>query len=391
MTRPSARGDELLAGVTAFVLGTGTTIVFLGVGPYVYHEAILWGVALGVRRVRRDPGVDRAAAAAACWWRPGVLTLLALLSRLAVGIGPAAALAMLAVAVAVARVWPASRAARSLASGLATDGLGWGVVGCVGRRGRRSRSRCTPWSTSRSSARCSACPTTTRRRTRSVPGRRAILAANGGTLVNLDALPTNLVQYLRPDAVRLDGAWPWVRLPSWRPSVIGDLRYDMLDHTSSVTAAMPVLFVLAVGGVVGTVRAGARVRLRPPSVPSPCRSLGAACAVVPSLVFVYITPRYTADFLPLLVLSAFAGLYAFVALGALDRGRAGAWWSSTSIVLGVLALLELLANVSMARDYQLGREQVRTFVEPDADGRDGVRGGACGTPGAGTWRSTDMT
>ena len=33
--------------------------------------------------------------------------------------------------------------------------------------------------------------------------------------------------------------------------VIGDLRYDMLDFTSSVTAAMPVLFVLAVGGVVG--------------------------------------------------------------------------------------------------------------------------------------------
>ena len=52
--------------------------------------------------------------------------------------------------------------------------------------------------------------------------------------------------------------------------------------------------------------------------------LGAACAVVPSLVFVYITPRYTADFLPLLVLFAFAGLYGFVRWARLAVGPARA-------------------------------------------------------------------
>ncbi len=81
---------------------------------------------------------------------------------------------------------------------------------------------------------------------------------------------------------------------------------------------------------------------------------------MPSLVFVYITPRYTADFLPLLVLLAFAGLYAFVRWAhspAARRGRVVA----ASVVLGVLSLWSCVANVSMARDYQLGREQVRTF------------------------------
>ncbi|MFN8026205.1 MAG: hypothetical protein U0W40_07590 [Acidimicrobiia bacterium] len=40
------RAGEVLAGVTALALGIGSTIVFVGVGPYVYHEAIMWGVAL---------------------------------------------------------------------------------------------------------------------------------------------------------------------------------------------------------------------------------------------------------------------------------------------------------------------------------------------------------
>jgi hypothetical protein len=126
---------------------------------------------------------------------------------------------------------------------------------------------------------------------------------------------------------------------------------------------MPVLFVLAVGGVVATVRAGARVgaaTLRSLALPA----AGAACAVVPSLVFVYITPRYTADFLPFLMLLAFAGLYAFERWAQSTRARRGLV-VVTSIVLGVLACWSVLANVSMARDYQLGREQVRTFVEPE--------------------------
>jgi len=112
-----------------------------------------------------------------------------------------------------------------------------------------------------------------------VPERKAILAANHGTLVNVRALPTNLWQYLRPDAFRLDGAWPWVRLPTSRPTVFGGLRYDMLDFTSSVTATMPLLFVLAVGGIVTMVRTKARTAVATlGSLDLPV--LGAACVPV---------------------------------------------------------------------------------------------------------------
>ncbi|MFN8026204.1 MAG: hypothetical protein U0W40_07585 [Acidimicrobiia bacterium] len=192
-----------------------------------------------------------------------------------------------------------------------------------------------------------------------VAGRKEVLAANNGTLVNVKALPTNLVQYLRPDAFRLSGSWPWVRLPSGQPHVFGDLKYDLLDHTSSVTATMPALVVLALGGVVAIIRAAARraaVTLRSLAVPV----LGAACAAVPTLVFVYITERYIADFLPLLVLPGLAGFHAFVAWARMRREGRGLVVVA-SVALGALVLWSCVANVSIARDYQVGRDQVKTF------------------------------
>jgi hypothetical protein len=353
--------DELLAGVTAFVLGAGSTVVFLGVGAYVYHEAILWGVALAFAAfeailawIERPRGAVLLAAA--------VLTLLALLSRLAVGIGPAAALALLAVAVAVARLWPGARRATARL-GLATDGLGWDTVGVLALAVLVPLAVYAACNVAKFGTLFSV-PYDHQAANAVVPDRAAILAANDGTLLNVKALPTNLWQYLRPDAFRLDGGWPWVRLPTWRPSVFGDLRYDMLDHTSSVTATMPLLLVLAVAGIVVMVRSRARrVVATLGSLDLPV--VGAACAAVPSLVFVYITERYMADFLPLLVLPALAAFHGFVrwarSPGA-PRGRVVA----VSVALGVLALWSCVANVSIARDYQLGRERVTNFREPSS-------------------------
>lgn len=348
--------DELLAGATAFVLGAGTTVVFLGVGAYVYHEAILWGVALAFAAFeailawieRPRAGVLLAAA---------VLTMLALLSRLAVGVGPAAALALLAIAVAVARIWPGARRATARL-GLVTDELGWSTFGWLATAVVVPLLVYAAFNAAKFGTLFSV-PYDHQFANTVVPGRKAILAANNGTLVNVSALPTNLWQYLRPDAFRFDGAWPWVRLPTSRPTVFGDLRYDMLDFTSSVTATMPLLFVLAVGGIVTMVRTKARGAV--PTLGSlDLPVLGAACAAVPSLVFVYITERYMADFLPLLVLPALAGLHAFVRWARSPHAKRG-WVVATSVALGVLALWGCVANVSIARDYQLGREQLTSF------------------------------
>jgi hypothetical protein len=356
-----SRAEEVLAGATAFVLGTGTVVIFLGVGPYVYHEATLWGLALAF-----------AAFAAILAWierpRPGVLlvapllTLLALLSRLAVGIGPAAALGLLGVVIAVAQLGPGPRRAAARL-GLLADGLGWTAAGALVAAALVPLAIYAGCNLAKFGTLFSL-PFEHQAVNALVPERTAILAANDGTLLNVRALPTNLWQYLRPDALRLDGAWPWIRLPTWRPTVIGDLRYDMLDFTSSVTATMPLLFVLAVGGIVTMVRTKARVTVATlGSLDLPV--LGAACAAVPSLVFVYITERYMADFLLLLVLPAFAGFHAFVrrarsSTPSATRARRG-WVVAASVALGLLALWSCMANVSVARDYQLGRERLTSF------------------------------
>jgi hypothetical protein len=351
--------DEVLAGVIALALGIGTTVVFLGVGPYVYHEASLWGLALAFAAFEailswiERPRVPMIVVA-------GVLTLLALLSRLAIGLGPAAALGLLAVAVGIARLWPRSRGVVARV-GLAVDGLGWSPAAGLAAAALLPIALYAAVNAAKFGTLFSL-PFEHQAVNAVVPERRAILDANGGTLFSVKALPTNLWQYLRPDALRLEGAWPWVRLPTWRPTVFGDLRYDMLDHTSSVTAAMPALFVLAIGGIVAMVRASAReARDRLATLASlDLPVLGAACSIVPSLVFLYITERYTADFLPLLVLSALAGLHAFVAWARSPSSRRG-WVAAVSIVLGVLVVWGCVANLSIARDYQIGREQLTTF------------------------------
>ena len=352
---PLGPGEELLAGVSAFVLGTGTTLIFLGVGPYVYHEAILWGVALSF-----------AAFEAILAWieepRPMVLlvaaalTLLALLSRFAVGLGPAAALGLLALVVAVARVWPR---ARGLVPRLGlVDGLGWAVVGWLVAAATVPLGIYAIVNVAKFGTLFSV-PYDHQLANAVVPGRKATLAANGGTLVNVEALPTNLLQYLRPDAFRFDSAFPWIRLPTWRPTVIGNLRYDLLDYTSSITASMPVMFVLAIAGLVSMIRSGVRAgRATLSSLGVPV--LGAACAVVPSLVFVYITQRYPADFLPLLVLPAFAALHRFVGWAQSGAAKRGAVIAG-SVVLGVLALWSCVASISIARGYQDARERIVTF------------------------------
>ncbi len=51
-------------------------------------------------------------------------------------------------------------------------------------------------------------------------------------------------------------------------------------------------------------------------------------------------------------------------VGALTATAKRGWVVATSVVLGVLAVWGCIANVSIARDYQLGREQVTTFRDP---------------------------
>ena len=143
--------------------------------------------------------------------------------------------------------------------------------------------------------------------------RQAVLAANGGSLFGLKFLPTNLLQFARPDAFTVTRTFPWIFFPGKAP-VLGHLLYDTRDWTSSVPASMPVLFLLAVVGAVVVYRP-ARTRGKAPEAPPPAPGItalrlplaGAAVGTIGILTIAFIAERYLADAMPLLLLAGLAG------------------------------------------------------------------------------------
>jgi hypothetical protein len=183
-----------------------------------------------------------------------------------------------------------------------------------------------------------------------VPRRREILVENGGTLLHLDALPTTLVQYFRPDAFALDSGFPWIGAPRWRPDVVGDRTFEVLDRSASLSATMPVIVVLAAVGVVAVVVArGRSARLAAVRIPL----VASALAATPVLVFIAVTQRYSGDLLPVLFVAALAGLYA---IRSRIRAPAPHPWllGALAVTLAALAGWGVLANYGIARDYQRG-------------------------------------
>ena len=65
--------------------------------------------------------------------------------------------------------------------------------------------------------------------------RREALDANGGSLVGLQFLPTSIVNYLRPDGLRLVGYFPWITLPAEPARGFG----AVLDQTTGPEASPP--------------------------------------------------------------------------------------------------------------------------------------------------------
>jgi hypothetical protein len=182
--------------------------------------------------------------------------------------------------------------------------------------------------------------------------RRAVLAANGGSLFGLKFLPTNLLQFVRPDALSVTRLFPFLFFPG-KALVLGHLLYDTRDWTSSIPASMPVLFVLALAGIVVVYKRRPRPRsphlseaglatLRIPLV-------GAAAGTYGILTIAFIAQRYLADAVPLLVISALAAWHFM--LGRVPNVRrqirvVGA------ILLAALSVFGLWASFSLSVFYQ---------------------------------------
>jgi hypothetical protein len=348
-TAPVTTLELVAVALYTFVLGAGSAFMFLASRAIVYHEPEIWGAALSIAAFDRvleyllRPSGRKLFLA-------GLLTTFACLARFSVGLGAAAALGAVLVGQAVLvrahrkrlvddveasspnrlvrlvrwlGVEPPASLRRVAATGVAfvspivlyayTNWARFGTLFTV------------PFSKQVFSS--------------LYPTRRAMLRANGGSLFGIKFVPSTLLQYVRPDALRAQLHFPFVTFPP-RAVVVGNVILDARDLTSSVPASMPLFTVLGAVGVVTVVR-------RIPALRIPL--LAALVGVVPTLTIGYVANRYLADFMPFLVLASLAGLHVVLReVPSLPPQRRKA----ICVAFVVLAGLSVVANFGLAYVYQ---------------------------------------
>jgi hypothetical protein len=332
-TDPVTTGERVAVGAFVFCAGVSVPL-FLATRLIVFNEAELWGMALALGAFELILAYVVAPRGWALALAAGLATA-AVLSRPTLGGGAVAALGVLL----VASWWPATRRLLGLPDE-ARRLAGWIPVAVAVPIVLYAYVNHAKFGT------LFGLPFDRQFVTFVNREHRAVLDANGGSLFGLQFLPTNLLQYLRPDGIDLSRLWPWVRFPG-DPTIIGDVRYDRITPTSSAVAAMPLQAVLAIFGLAAAVsprraRETAIAAVRAPAV-------GAAIGAVPVLVFGFVAQRYLGDFVPLLVLLGAVGLHVVVSWAARwDGWRRAATWAG----IALLALLTVWSGIGLAVLYQ---------------------------------------
>jgi hypothetical protein len=126
------------------------------------------------------------------------------------------------------------------------------------------------------------------------PGRRRWFAEHDG-FFSAEFVPSTLLQYVRPDAIRIERIVPFVRYGP--PAVeLNGVDFESNTPTTSLTVAATLLVILAVAGVVWALRERRFALLGMIAT--------TAVAVVPTLMIGFTANRYLIDFMPALALAA---------------------------------------------------------------------------------------
>jgi hypothetical protein len=327
--RPTGRRDVVVVGGLAAAVGLTSPLLFLAARPVVYHEVELWGTALALVAFDRVLAWCRAPSTAALVVASAAAAL-ALSTRASVGLGPIVALGLVAAERVLRRRW---REAGPILLAAAVPVALYAVV---------NHARFGTWF--------------------SVPfdkqvfssfgtDRQAALAFTDNSLFSLRYLPTAALHYLRPDAIGLQRLFPWIGFGP-RAHVVGNVTYDTVDRSSSITALSPLLCVVAAVGVAHLLR-----HRRGTSIWWYMLA-GSAVGVVVTWTIGFIANRYLSDLVPTLVLAAAPGAWALAAwcagLGATARRLAVAG----AVALGAWGLLAssaqalLTANLFLVPDPQ---------------------------------------
>ena len=342
MRGPAAigRGEGVAVSALVATIGSGSVLLYLAALPWVYHEAFAWGIAAAVGAlfallgVLERPSAGRVVAT-------GALATAATLSRTTIGWGCVIAVLIAAVWFAVGRGGAAGRRwwLPVLAAGLVPLVAGFMITGL--KFG-------TPFMH----------PLGSQVWTRINEHRREALAANGGSLLGLDFLPSTALAYLRPDGLRLTPIFPFITLPSVPARAVGGAFLDQTYRTASLPASMPLLFMLSLWGLVTAFRPNALARARLIRIPL----VGAMAGTGGVLFYGYISNRYLGDFVPLLIVASGVGLVDV--WRRLERRRRGA----RVVALGgliALAAFGVLANFAVATTTEQlasGLDQAQSYV-----------------------------
>jgi hypothetical protein len=353
------RGGEAAAiAVATFAATGGSVLLFIASRAWVYHEAIMWGAALTLG------GLE---ALVACAQRPtrariagaALLGALAVSSRASVGIGVVAGLGLLTLGQAL-QLWRSRRAPSDAVGARLLHRLRWLGPG-ADEHGRHhvvalASATIVPvaayaavnWIKFRS---LFTVPFDSQGISLVDPVRQHFLAQNRGTFFGLQFVPTTLVQYLRPDALRPSAAFPFVDFASPLSS-IGHVTFDLIDWSGSLPTTLPALMLASLVGGWAVARGRVRIPadgdvierdLTPLRVPA-LAGLAAGLTILP---FGYIAQRYLADLVPLTVLLGLVGLH--VLWARLSSGRRAA---AAVGLLAVAVLAGTWVNLSTGLLYQ---------------------------------------
>lgn len=356
---PLARGELLAAGAASFAATGGGGLLYVASRAWVYHEAVMWGVAFTIGAVDALVSCTTLGLTRRRIVWASLLAALAVSSRVSVGLGAVAGLALLTCGQALHR-WSGRGDGTAPGRPALLDRLRW-----LGPGASPTGAHHVPALALATIAPMAAYGAANWIKFRSLfsvpfahqgislvdPMRQEFLAANDGAFFGLQFVPTTLAQYLRPDAVRPSRAFPFVDLaPPVEP--VGDVTFDLIDWTGSIPSTLPALVLAALvgawvlirprrdrgtpgreGGVGGERTAALRVP-----------ALAALAGGVTILPFGYIAQRYVADVVPVAVLLGLVGLQVVlgagpsrrrqVALGALALTAAATTW--VNLGLGLL-------------------------------------------------------
>jgi len=320
---PLGRAEATSLGVLLAVITGGSVVVFLGATPWVYHEDMIWSIALTLGSLFALIGVlERPTRRRVVFL--GVLVLLTNLNRLSTGWACVLGVVLVAAWFGLGRSTVGQRrwALPVLATGLVPLAISCAVN--VAKFG-------VPVGL----------PMADQVWTSINLHRRQFLAANGGSYYSPRFVPSTISAYFGFGGVRFRTIFPFITLPAAPAPVIGNVILDSTYRTASATVTMPLLVILAFVGTIGVFRRRVSYRLRALRIPLVATCLPPSIA----LMWGYIDTRFLADFMPLLILGSIFGLV--LSWGFLEHRRPS--WRPVAVgAVAALGLYGMVANFGIA-------------------------------------------